>query len=124
MTYKHLIQFIKENEAKFPATQIAKFKSNKSTKLIFLVGEDASNTASFLSSVMSINLYNVPLAALTVEASRVLFDLPDHRIRTGLIKAKLVHDLKIHSLSPVIITNTGNRRYKLHHNVKYQVNEI
>ena len=72
----------------------------------------------------SINLYNVPLAALTVEASRVLFSLPDHRIRTGLSKAKLVHDLKIHSLSPVIITNTGNRRYKLHHNVKYQVNEI
>ena len=89
MTYKHLIQFIKENEDEFPATQIAKFKSDKSTKLIFLLGEDASNTASFLSSVMntkSINLYNVPLAALTVEASRVLFALPTMEFAQDLSK--------------------------------------
>ena len=59
MTYKHLIQFIKENEDEFPATQIAKFKSDKSTKLIFLVGEDASNTASFLSSVMNTKSINL-----------------------------------------------------------------
>ena len=59
MTYKHLIQFIKENEDEFPATQIAKFKSDTSTKLIFLVGEDASNTASFLSSVMNTKSINL-----------------------------------------------------------------
>ena len=56
---KHLIQFIKENEDEFPATQIAKFKSDKSTKLIFLVGEDASNIASFLSSVMNTKSINL-----------------------------------------------------------------
>ena len=59
MTYKHLIQFLKENTDDSPVTQIAKFKSNKSTKLIFIVGEDASNTASFLSSVMNTKSINL-----------------------------------------------------------------
>lgn len=53
MTYKHLKQFIENNIAVFPTSKASKFKINFNTKIIFIVGEDASNVASFLSSVMS-----------------------------------------------------------------------
>lgn len=122
-TSKENFDYISTTKSKL-GTRISYVSQNKIT--IFtskLLGGTQFFYFNDLFRIPSINLCNVYLAALAVEAARVSLSLPNHRIRSGLKKSRLIYDLKLHSLSPKTLINVGNREFKLHHNLKYKVIE-
>lgn len=71
--------------------------------------------------IPTINLFDVPPAALAIEAARILFEIPNHRIRKGLIKANLIYNFEIHSTAPIVLLRAGKGDFKLHNKLKFKI---
>ena len=60
-----------------------------------------------------IDQHNVPLAALSIESARVLFEISYPMIAKGLGKAKPIYDIQLWSLSPTILFYNGKSSFTL-----------
>ena len=74
----------------------------------------------YLYHVSTLNLNNVPLAHLSVEAATVLFYAPRPYIYKGLDNAILHRDVELYSLSPPVLLYEGENDFKLHHRLKFK----
>ena len=75
---------------------------------------------SYLYHISALDLNNIPLAHLSIEAASVIFNSPRPYIYKGLEKAKIPHDLILYSLSPTILL-CENDNFKLHHKLKFKI---
>ncbi len=75
----------------------------------------------YLYRISALDLNNVPLAHLSIEAASVIFNTPRPYIYQGLAKATAPKDLSLYSLSPAILLRNGENNFKLHHKLKFKV---
>lgn len=75
---------------------------------------------SYLYRIPILDLNNVKLAHLAIEAANVLFGVPRTYIYKGLENARPAHDLVLYSLSPAILLYNGKSNFKLHHKLKFK----
>lgn len=80
------------------------FKGNLSRTEFFYFSE--------LMSISTMDLNNVPLACLAIEAARALFSLPLYTVRNGLRYAAIPQDVVPYSVSPLVFLKTGDREPK------------
>lgn len=76
----------------------------------------------YLYRTSAINLNNIPLAHLAIEAAGVLLSAPRPYIYKGLENVTLPDDLILYSLSPAILLYEGGEKdFRLHHKLKFNV---
>jgi hypothetical protein len=68
-----------------------------------------------------IDLNNIPLAHLAIEAATVLFNAPRPYIYKGLKNVKGLRDLELFSLSPTILLYEGENDFSLYHKMKFNI---
>ncbi len=74
----------------------------------------------YLYHTSALDLNNIPLAHLAIEAATVMFSAPRPYIYKGLETARIPHDLILYSLSPTILLHEGKNNFKLHHRLKFK----
>ena len=91
---------------------------------ITVAGSDLFGTSfyhyDYLYHTSALDLNNVSLAHLAIEAAIALFSAPRPYIYKGIETARVPYDLTLYSLSPTILLREGGNNFKLHHKLKFK----
>ena len=74
----------------------------------------------YLYHISALDMNNISLAHLSIEAASIIFGAPRPYIYRGLEKTKVPYDLVLYSLSPTILLYEGKADFKLHRKLKFK----